>query len=91
VDVGVRSSDASVRHSSTEGFRQKIPFHQQLPDLGVQFLHLAFPSKSSVKNGKLVSVTWRFGFPKYLILPDVAVPRVGSLQTGVPIAARDVA
>jgi hypothetical protein len=48
-------------------------------------------NESSVKNGKLVSVTWRFGFPKYLILPDVAVPRVGSLQTGVPIAARDVA
>ena len=34
------SSDASARHSSTKGSRQKIPFHQQLTDLRLQLLNL---------------------------------------------------
>src|ERR1700678_73526 len=44
VDDRVRSSSSSDPGSAIEGFRQKIPFHNQLTDLGVKLGDLAIPT-----------------------------------------------
>src|SRR6202034_1582980 len=44
VDDRDRSSSSSDPGSAIEGFRQKIPFHNQLTDLGVKLGDLAIPA-----------------------------------------------
>src|SRR5271169_317927 len=44
VDDRGRSSSSSDRGSAIEGFRQKIPLHDKLTDLGVKLGDLAIPA-----------------------------------------------
>jgi hypothetical protein len=44
VDDRDRSSSSSDPGSAIEGFRQKIPFHNKLTDLGVKLGDLAIPT-----------------------------------------------